>query len=580
MSRIRRPVNVLRSAKAAGKGGSVWSRCRYPYIFAKALSWRHDEGSSAPKMSSASADPAELRREASISRQVEEQLLRGAYRDALPGQFASAGVAAILVAAAGASVPRTISLGWALAMYAIIALRIRHTLVFRKLQPQSADIRLWRSRFILGAGVLGCCWGTAAWLFVNPAYPALLALMSFIMAGFVAGVARVFSPVLPAFFAFVVPYISILIASLIFNLGSAAWSIVGATLCYTAFVSWVARSFHRDCEISQRLQIENSDLVSTLRSAEGQLKDRVAALQHEIEERKRAESELAFTHGQLIEASRRAGQAEIATNVLHNVGNVLNSAVVSCSQLCRWLRESKTERVQMVSDLLQQNRSELGPFFAPTRKGEKLLEYLPQLSAALRDEQEDVRRELNSLSNNLDHIQAIVAMQQDYARVGGVTEMVGMAKIIDHAIAINEEAIEAQRVNVVRQYDAVAVFPVDRHRVLQILVNLIKNAVQAMSATNPADRTLRVRLTAGPERAAISVADTGVGIGPDDLLKIFRHGYSTRKDGHGFGLHSGALVARELGGELRVESAGAGRGATFTLELPLQPQPATTKPLL
>jgi signal transduction histidine kinase len=68
---------------------------------------------------------------------------------------------------------------------------------------------------------------------------------------------------------------------------------------------------------------------------------------------------------------------------------------------------------------------------------------------------------------------------------------------------------------------------------------------------------------------SIIVRDNGIGIPPENLIKIFNHGFTTKRDGHGFGLHSGANAAKEMGGSLTAESNGPGLGATFTLELPV-----------
>ena len=76
----------------------------------------------------------------------------------------------------------------------------------------------------------------------------------------------------------------------------------------------------------------------------------------------------------------------------------------------------------------------------------------------------------------------------------------------------------------------------------------------------------------GAGLAIISVADNGIGIPAENLTRIFAHGFTTRKHGHGFGLHSSALAASEMGGALRVQSDGHGCGATFTIELPLSPK--------
>jgi signal transduction histidine kinase len=82
-------------------------------------------------------------------------------------------------------------------------------------------------------------------------------------------------------------------------------------------------------------------------------------------------------------------------------------------------------------------------------------------------------------------------------------------------------------------------------------------------------KQVTLRVASGEGRVRVSVIDNGVGIPAENLTRIFNQGFTTRKDGHGFGLHSGALAARELGGSLHVHSDGAGQGASFTLELPL-----------
>jgi C4-dicarboxylate-specific signal transduction histidine kinase len=126
-------------------------------------------------------------------------------------------------------------------------------------------------------------------------------------------------------------------------------------------------------------------------------------------------------------------------------------------------------------------------------------------------------------------------------------------------------------VQVVREYTAAPSVPVDKHKVLQVLVNLVRNAKFALNDSGRKDKRLTVRVeTDGDGFVKLSVIDNGVGIPPEHLTRIFEHGFTTRKNGHGFGLHSGALAAKDLGGSLHVHSDGPGRGATFTLTLPLR----------
>ncbi|WP_272426852.1 sensor histidine kinase [Polyangium jinanense] len=112
----------------------------------------------------------------------------------------------------------------------------------------------------------------------------------------------------------------------------------------------------------------------------------------------------------------------------------------------------------------------------------------------------------------------------------------------------------------------------DKHKVLQIVLNLLANAKWALDEREGEGKRLAVRLARPAEdRVRIQIIDNGVGIDSALLTKIFQHGFTTRKGGHGFGLHSSALVARAMGGTLAAESEGPGHGATFTLEFPFRP---------
>ena len=115
---------------------------------------------------------------------------------------------------------------------------------------------------------------------------------------------------------------------------------------------------------------------------------------------------------------------------------------------------------------------------------------------------------------------------------------------------------------------------VDRHKVLQILVNLIRNAKYACDDSGHPDKVITLRIESGVPGVRISVIDNGIGIPSENMGRIFNHGFTTRESGHGFGLHSAALAAQELGGCLRAESDGPGRGAMFVLDLPLAPAAA------
>ncbi len=298
----------------------------------------------------------------------------------------------------------------------------------------------------------------------------------------------------------------------------------------------------------------------------------------DITERKRAERELEAAHKELLQASRRAGMAEVATGVLHNVGNVLNSVNVASTCLTDIVRKSKLTRLSQVATMLRENEADLAGFLQNDPKGRHIPGYLKDLSAQLVTEQSQVLEELKHLQKNIGHIKDIVFMQQSYANVSGVLETLPITELVEDALRINSSNLARQDVRVQTDFEGSPSATVDKHKVLQILVNLVRNAQQACEDSGRADKELTLRVRAANEHVSIIVTDNGVGIPPENLTRIFSHGFTTRKNGHGFGLHSGALAAQEMGGSVRAESQGTGRGATFTLELPCAAQNGSRQP--
>jgi len=265
--------------------------------------------------------------------------------------------------------------------------------------------------------------------------------------------------------------------------------------------------------------------------------------------------------------------AEVATSVLHNVGNVLNSVNVSATIVEDQVRNSALDRLSKVIELLQENKNDLAGFLTRDEKGVKLIGYLDALFKTMSREKVRVQEEIQSLTRNVEHIKKIVSMQQSYARVAGLVEQVKPAELMEDALRMHEAAYHRHFVQVVREFDDAPAISVDRHKVIQILVNLLGNAKYACDVNDPQQRFVHVRIRqSGAEQIRLEVSDNGMGIAPENLTRIFGYGFTTRKTGHGFGLHSGALAAKEMGGSLRVHSEGDGHGATFILELPTQPK--------
>jgi signal transduction histidine kinase len=277
---------------------------------------------------------------------------------------------------------------------------------------------------------------------------------------------------------------------------------------------------------------------------------------------------------QLRDASRQAGMAEVATGVLHNVGNVLNSLGVSIALVQSGLRDSRIGNVHRVAKLLIEQGDRVGAFLEKDPRGREIPGYLTQLGEHLGAENHKLHAEARAIATHVEHIGKIVAAQQTYARRGGITEVIDdVAELVDSAIALNFAA--NTEVVVRRQYETVPRVTLDRHKLIQILGNLLSNARHALRDQPQGQRVLTVRIQAPdahapePKSLSIEVEDSGIGIAVDALTRLFEFGFTTKTDGHGFGLHASALLARELGGVINGHSDGPGRGARFALRLPL-----------
>jgi signal transduction histidine kinase len=235
------------------------------------------------------------------------------------------------------------------------------------------------------------------------------------------------------------------------------------------------------------------------------------------------------------------------------------------------LKRSRVPGLGRVASLLREHQSDLGGFVARDERGQVLPVYLTELSRHLSTDQQNALRELDCLKSNIDHIKDIVARQQRYAKLGGAAESIDITHLAEESLRINASGFERHAIAIVREYERVPEITVDKHKVLQILVNLLRNAKEACSAGPTEQRRVTIRVGKCATGIQVAVSDNGTGIAAENMARIFSHGFTTKKTGHGFGLHSGALAAREIGGALRAESAGLGRGATFVLELPLRP---------
>jgi len=303
--------------------------------------------------------------------------------------------------------------------------------------------------------------------------------------------------------------------------------------------------------------------------------DYIIAIARDITERKRAEVKLKTAQEKLLETAREVGMAEVATGVLHNVGNVLNSVSVTAESIQKRVRGSKISYLSDVVGLFEEHENELGKFMTNVERGKKIPAFLANLSKELIDEQQRCLEALEELTKHVQHVGDIIQLQQSHSKTKGLVEPTSIEEIVEDTLKINAEMITRNSVEVIREISELPTLLLDRHKVLQILTNLISNAIYALSKCESDKKTLKIQVNELKNgRLRIDVCDNGIGIPKENLTRIFEHGFTTKKKGHGFGLHSTALSANELNGSIKANSDGPGKGAVFTVELPFKTQEA------
>jgi len=303
------------------------------------------------------------------------------------------------------------------------------------------------------------------------------------------------------------------------------------------------------------------------------LTDALEEVARQREATRTAEREREELQRRFAEASRQAGMAEIASSILHNMGNVLNSVNVSVNVLNDKLRGTKVTALNRAVALLRQHDADLGDFLTADDKGRQLPGFIAEVGELLSEENRAMLDEIQALGRSVEPLSHIVTSQQSYATGTLATEPFGIRAVVEDAIRMNALALQRHHIDLVREYHDTPDIVTDKHLVMQILVNVLRNAKIAVRDSDSAIRRIIVTIEpidSGDDRCIrVRVEDTGVGIAPENLAKIFNHGFTTRDDGHGIGLHNAANAAAQLGGSLSAESPGPGRGAVFTLTLPL-----------
>ncbi len=294
-----------------------------------------------------------------------------------------------------------------------------------------------------------------------------------------------------------------------------------------------------------------------------------------IDTRKKSEAKIAKLQAELIVTAREIGMSDVATFILHNVGNILNSVNVSVNIIEEELHGIYYQRLFEINKILEQNISNLTNYFLYDEKGKMTPIYLNKLITILSKKHKTLYKEIASLTKKLQHINEIMTTQTSFGRQASYYDKINIPEIIDDALKLTtSNDITLQGIVVNKKFYKDLLINADKVKVLQILVNLIQNAKESLNQVRGKNKVKEINIyfnkNIKTNSAQIIVEDNGVGIAKNKLTTIFSLGYSTKKYSRGIGLHSSAIAAREMNGKLRVESEGLGKGAKFILTLPLK----------
>ncbi len=293
----------------------------------------------------------------------------------------------------------------------------------------------------------------------------------------------------------------------------------------------------------------------------------------QAKERKQFLAEKEQLRSQLGEAAYKIEMADVASTVLHNVGNVLTSVTVAAHMVESVVDQSSVILVNRMAELIKAHDQDLGTYLTEDPKGKRIPLSLEKLGTHLLEEQRAILKEMKGLVRNIRHMKQIIVSHQTMAKSAGQIEQISLAEVLSHAMELSFQPGDEKWITIRPDFQQVPTVLVDQHQLLQILVNLLRNAKQAMrqQTKDRHELNLSVKYQDDDETSVVmTIQDSGIGIAPEHLSKMFTRGFTTKTDGNGIGLHSSIRAIQKMGGSMYVRSEGVGRGATFTLTFPVQ----------
>ncbi|MBU3589310.1 ATP-binding protein [Polynucleobacter sp. 80A-SIGWE] len=350
------------------------------------------------------------------------------------------------------------------------------------------------------------------------------------------------------------------------------WISAAASLIILALsIHLLLKANHKiNAELTERIAAQK-ELTRAHERLEVRVKERTVELSREVSDRKLAQEELARLNTYIADVSHRAGMAEVANSVIHNVGNALNSINVAVTTINSEIKSTPLHSLPKIADMLKANEEDLSSFLNGDEKGKQLPKLIGMLSEQWKMENATLLSETKQLQESVAHIREIVSRQQSLSGKLGIDEIINVSDLINNCLSFYVTNFKNAQILVSMDNEPGLEWTGDRSKITQILLNLIMNAEESLIAGSNNPKTLKITsFNNKNEGIQIEVSDNGTGIEPEVLNKLFGYGFTTKPFGHGLGLHASAIAANEMNGTLQAFSSGKDKGATFILTLPKQ----------
>ncbi|WLG83810.1 ATP-binding protein [Pseudomonas cucumis] len=316
-------------------------------------------------------------------------------------------------------------------------------------------------------------------------------------------------------------------------------------------VQQMANTLLTKWEMTERASIQMSHLEHLVDQRTAQFKQASEALQREIDERKQLES-------QLVQSEKLASLGQLAAGVAHEINNPIGFISSNLGALDGYFKQ-----LQDMLDAYREAENAIG--------SSEVIDRLGQLRERVELDflREDIPLLIKESKEGIGRVGQIVKDLKDFSRVDSNQEWqwTNLQQGIESTLNIVANELK-YKADVVKEYQQLPDIECLPSQINQVIMNLIVNASQAMG---PERGTITLRTRLEGETVSIEVADTGIGIEPDNLQKIFDPFYTTKPvgQGTGLGLSLSYGIVKKHQGDISVRSE-VGMGSTFRVELPVR----------